>query len=354
MPGLSAVDIQNRTESFAGRGNSFLRSSVWFLRSAQRQRWSHGPVLSGGTMFQPDTSFQRFPRQRIPQLVLRFLTGALLMSAGFWQTGCQPDAVHYREVKRVHEKVTEAEWQRYLRVVRHLPDKRVPALPVFRPLPNWNPGRTLPVRELAKEERKLLERGWDVRWLADQLKRNRAVQRAVRREGLTVEQFVGLTLALGAALSRAQLRDNQNLEAVSTRGAAVIRELMQDERTFAQLSREERFSVLRKAGWLTRADRAERLLSVPPENLALVHAHAKQLAQIFPRAFLKNPLDDIADLLEERGMPFEELSPGESDETLSWNPDEAVIGHDRPDPEPSAAEPKTSPAYTGTAGTPSP
>ena len=258
---------------------------------------------------------------------LTIATGVLLLISG-----CREDVTHYREVKRIHEKVTEKEMQQFLAVVGELPDGKLPELAVYRPLPNWNPRRTLPVGELVKEEQKLLERGWDVEWHEGQLKRNRHLVRALSKHKLTLQQFIGLTLAIGAAVSRSALRDDQEPEQYVSKGKQNISDLMKDERTFAKLSREDRFNVHRKAGWLTRSDRATRLLDVPPENIILVRKHSEKLAEIFPQEFRINPLDGIADLLAERGMPFEELDSSGRDADLTWDRSKAKIKHDDPDP----------------------
>ena len=269
----------------------------------------------------------------LPKLDARlcFLATVLVLASS-----CQRGPGDFHEVKRIHEKVTKAELEQFFRIIDALPDKKLPELPpVLRPLPNWNPERTLPVSELANEEKKALESAWKVDSLTRVLKRNKDLQRALQSEQMTLKQFIGLTLAIGAACSRSQLRANQNLNDVIARGREVLDEtpqIQKDDRNFAQLSREARFTVLRRAGWLTRIDRANRLKDVPPENIALVRAHAKQLDKILPKQFLENPLDTVADLLEERGMPFEELDSSGRDDKISWGPeDNPIIGTDKPD-----------------------
>lgn len=264
----------------------------------------------------------------------QFVIAVTLSTAILGPAGCKKEETHFREVKRPHEKITDAELERFFSIVEQLPDEKVPALKVYRPLPRWNPRRTMPVDELLKEEQKMLERGWDVEWHAERLSRDRQLQRVLQRKRMTLQQFVGLTLAIGAAISRSRLRDEQNLNAHVSRGRKITARLLKDERTFARLSREERFTVHRNAGWLTRLDRASRLLEIPPENLVLVQKHDKRLKAIFPKEFLDNPLDGIADLLEEKGMPFEELEASGRDANLTWDPTrpDARIGIADPDP----------------------
>ena len=253
--------------------------------------------------------------------MLRSRTILFLLAACL--AGCGRAELDFREIKRVHDKVTDDELQRFLRIVDSLPEKKLPDFPpVYRPLPNWAPARTLPVNELAKEERELLDEGWDVEALARSLKTDRYLEQAVRNEQLTLKQFAGLLLSLGAARSHSILRKDQDLDAVIKRGRDAALRLEKDNRKFANLGREVRFTVLRRAGWITRVHRATLLKEVPPENVALVKSHAEQLDAILPEYFRTNPLDDIADLLEERGMPFEEPPGSVRDDELTWGPDD--------------------------------
>jgi hypothetical protein len=265
----------------------------------------------------------------------------LLLAASL--IGCGRPGLEFREVKRVHDKVTEAELKRFLRIVDSLPDKKLPDFPpVYRPLPNWAPARTLPVNELAKEERELLDEAWDVDALARSLKTNRHLEQAVRNEQLTMQQFAGLMLSIGAARSRCFLRKDQDLDAVVKRGREAAVQLEKDNRKYANLGREARFTVLRRAGWITRVHRATLLKEVPPENVALVKAHAAQLDAVLPEYFRVNPLDAIADLLEERGMPFEEPPGSVRDDELTWGPDDnPLVGTAavKADPQPGSPTP---------------
>lgn len=271
-----------------------------------------------------------FGREVIARTLQRSAVLGLLLSVVL-PVGCQPQSPEFREVKRVHEKVTETELRQFLRVVKALPDGQIPAIRIFRPLPSWDDNRTLPVSELVKEERKNLEDGWDVDWQAERLRNDRTLQQALRREKITLRQFVGLAIAVGGAIRRTQVRENQSLDAYMSKGRAELIELLNDDRPFTRLTREQRFAVLRKAGWLTRMNRAERLSDVPPENIALVTRHEKELRAAFPGTYFTNPFDDVADLLEVRGTPFEELPESGSDTDITWDRENAIIGHDEPD-----------------------
>ena len=264
---------------------------------------------------------------------------AIVTTAAFSE-GCGEPVAEFREVKGIHEKVSEAELKQFVRIVESLPGKKLPDFPAaYRPLPNWNSQRTLPVNELTKEEQKLLDEAWKVETLARHLEQNRHLTKALSRERISREQFVGLLLAIGAARSRSLLRKDQSLDAVVSRGQEVRSRLLKDDRTFATLGRGARYAVLRLAGWITREDRALLLKEVPPENIALVKQHAESLDKVLPKYFRINPLDAIIDLLEVQGMPFEELAASGRDDEITWGPDDnPIIGGTNSDLQPASRQ----------------
>jgi hypothetical protein len=92
--------------------------------------------------------------------------------------------------------------------------------------------------------------------------------------------------------------------------------------------------VLHRAAWLTRYDRAERLASVPIENVKAVTRYFEQLAPLFPSTVTENPFDAITDRLEVEGVPFEEMPGGESLDVLTWDKAMAIVGRDEPTMQP--------------------
>ncbi len=249
--------------------------------------------------------------------------------------GCADTSLEFREVKRIREKVTDAEMNTFLQIINSLPDRKLPKFPsVFAPPPDWDQENTYGVSELVEREIKMLAERSDVEKLAIHLQRNRRLQRTLRRKQMTPEQFVGLSLAIGVAISRSTLRDNQDLDTIIEEGERKIDELKQNVKPFHLHTQEGKHRVLQQAVWITRVDRAKRLKSVPPENyIELVQRYRKDLAGIFPEEFTANPLDAVADLLEEQGTPFEELPESGTDAEIEWNEDEAIVGREPPDPE---------------------
>ncbi len=250
------------------------------------------------------------------------LAGLVLMLAG-----CGDAAVIVGEARKLDEVIAGPEWDAFMRVVNLLPDPKLQELPDHRPpLPLWQAERTLPVDELAAEETLTLKQAWEPAKLVREIARNRAVVKGLRQEQMSVEQFVGMALSLGAAMQRAQLPEDFAFDDLIRRGEQAVHDLQQDHRLFAGLSIEDRHRVLDEAVWLHRVDRARRLQTIPAENIALVKEHADWLKQTMPAAFTAHPFDKVADLLEEQGLPFVELPQSGSDAGIEWSPADAIVG----------------------------
>jgi hypothetical protein len=266
---------------------------------------------------------------------LSSLLGCLCVLLLLCSAGCADESLEYTELKQINEKVTEAELERYLKVVELLPQQKLPAFPaVYAPAPAWSHIRSLPIEDLVNSEQNNLSELWDVDRIREQFGiRNRSLKNALRRRDMSKEQFICYTLALGLATSRSQLREDQDLEEIIEKGNKTIHKLQLDKRPFSSLSLEERHRTLHEAMWISRVNRAEHLIQVPPENINLVEAHWDQLQKVLPPEFLKNPLDELTDILEERGIPFT-FAKDDSDELLHWTSTNAIVGSDEPDPEP--------------------
>lgn len=255
--------------------------------------------------------------------------GMLLAFGVLLLAGCGGGELDYTEVKHINERIMAGELRSWLRVVDALPEKKLPAMPsVFVPPPDWAATRTLTVRSLVEEALERQEAVWSVERIADRTASSRAFERALRRERMTPQQFAGLTLAIGLAVSRQTIREDQDLAAYVRRGEAVLADLRVDDRTFSGLEPDARYYVLRRAAWVARLDRAEHLLLVPPENVELIRRNHERLAPLLPAEFTRNPLDAIADRSEEEGVPFDVL-PGEpTDDRIEWTRKDAIVGTD--------------------------
>jgi hypothetical protein len=250
---------------------------------------------------------------------------ALVLTAA---AGCEEPETAPEEPKRPVDKLAAADIESFLAIVDGLPDHELPAVPpVNLPAPQWGSSRTLPVNELVAEERKLLVERSSLDWLIEHWPPSRPLNRALRRERLTIPQLVGLYLTIGTALSRDSLPLDRDLEDILIHGNRALEELKKDKRMFSSLSEDSAFALQEQAAWLTIVDRATRLKEVPTENVALVHEYRDKLNAHFPEEFLRNPFAEFAKLIDDQGIPFQE-PVGESDENISWSRATAIIGSD--------------------------
>lgn len=246
-------------------------------------------------------------------------------------SGCDDPRLTYTEVKRVSEELSPGELKAFFEIVDHLPGRKLPPFPdLYLPLPNWNAERTLPISDLVESEQLALSERWGAQQLVDALPQSRNLDRWLLRKRMTREQFIGVTLCIGAALSRSTVRENQDLNELLKKGDRIVAKLRSNTVPFNTLSPEAMHHVLHEAAWITRHDRARRLLAVPERNVDLVLRHSEQLVALFPPELTRNPFDDIADRLDAQGIPFEELPGNESFDVLKWNPEDTIVGRDDP------------------------
>ncbi len=268
----------------------------------------------------------QFALLRFRSSVIYFSLAALCL---FLFAGCEAEKLEYTEKKRISEKVSEREFRSFLRVIKSLPGKKLPEYPmVYAPPPKWETDRTLPVSELVFEEKNKIAQLWKTDWLAKKLPQSRALNRALKRQKMSREQFVALATTIGLALSRTQVRSNQNLDTIYRSGTAAIAKLNNDQKPFSEHSLDQQHTVLNEAVWIIRLDRVNHLRLVPPENQALVLKNFETLSKIFPKDFTENPFESIADLLDEKGLPFEESGVSGSDIEIGWDRKDAIIGND--------------------------
>lgn len=248
-------------------------------------------------------------------------------------SGCEEDSLDYTELKKINEKITKSELKKYIKVIKLLPQKKAPAFPsVYAPAPAWSHIRSLPIEDLVNSEQNNMSHLWEIQRINDQFAmRNRTFKKALHRRDMSKDQFISFTLALGLAASRTRLRPDQDLEEIIQKGEKVIHKLQLDKRPFSSLSLEERHRTLHDAMWIARVNRSKQLIQVPPENINLVKEHWDELKEVLPEEFLKNPLSDLTDTLEERGIPFTINEENDSDELLEWTSMNAIIGTDEPD-----------------------
>lgn len=275
----------------------------------------------------------------------------LVWLRGFWiglallgclsAIGCSDEPLASTDVKSYDQPISEDELRAYFAVLESLPDKKVPTLPpLYPPLPNWNTARSLPVGELTNVERKSIDDHMKVEWFQKHLQQSKAFQRALRKERLTAQQFVGLTVAFGLALSRNDLPANEDIDKILARGMQNVGSLEKDKRVFNLLTQDAAYYVLEQAAWIPLVDRLKRMKKVPPENCELVKAHREKFDRCFPEDLRGNPLQGLSKLLEDESLPFTDPGGINPDDHIVWNREAALVGTDgQPVPLKQAKEP---------------
>lgn len=241
--------------------------------------------------------------------------------------GCADEPSPFTETRLPDQVIQPEEWAAFQRIVEALPAPKLLEMPpVYPPLPNWIETRSLPVYELVAEEQRMLAESWNVDVVLKEFVQSKTLKRLLQDEKMTPEQFVGITLTVAAALTRAQLDEDYDFADYLRTANEEITVLQRDRRLYSAMTPDTRHQVLRDAMWLHRVDRMTRLSSVPPENVMLVRQHRDFLKQNLPKRFQRPPLDDVTDMLAERGLPFVEMSASGYDDHLEWNPADALGG----------------------------
>ena len=272
------------------------------------------------------TSFSSISSNRLGRLVWLLFASVLL-------PGCWEKPLDYVEVKRIDEVVTEAELNSFLEVIRLMPDGQMPKLnPIYRKPVSWDAGRTLPVSDLVNEELAQIERPWDTKYLAHEVETNRRLHRPPP-SGDDARTIHGIVAGDWHRHDRSHLPADFDFDSLIYRGQKVSQQLKRNRTPFVDYSLDRQYSVTREAIWLYRVDRAKRLRDVPSENVALVRQHWDELAAVLPQEFSIDPLRVIADQLEEQGLPFAESPETGHDANIQWNPEDALIETDPPDPQ---------------------
>lgn len=254
-------------------------------------------------------------------------TALWAIGSAAWFCGCDPAATDFTEVRRTEEPIAPTEWARFVRIVKSLPGEKFPVLPdFFPPPPQWAANRTLPINELAAEEQQILSRAADPTAWGRVLQRDRTVMRALRRELWTPDQLAGMIQSVGIAYCRLRVANLKQLDEWERIGGEQTAAIVKDDRGFASLPPEEQFTVLSRAAWLTRLERARQLQRSSPLNRTYVETNAEWLARVLPPDFLIDPLAEIPDLELERGQPFRELPSTGEDHFAQWDRGQAIVG----------------------------
>lgn len=242
-------------------------------------------------------------------------SGRWVLLAALLAAGCDEAPIEAYAPRHPSESIQRQEVASFLAVVDALPGKKLPPMPaLWTPAPRWSRSRALPVAELARREERLLAERSTVEWRSAHARRTPELDRQLRRQHMTHDQFVALAALLSLAVARDAVPPRRDLARLANRGRAMRYELARDDRLFASLSDEAAFAVQEQAAWLTIADRASRLAQLHPHNLTLAREFRQRLLAVLPPEVTRNPFDEFGPLLETRGVPFVEPPEGPSDD----------------------------------------
>lgn len=244
--------------------------------------------------------------------------------------GCQVEGDRYQGVKRIDERLTAKEIETFLTIAESLQPKTLSTLPpVISKVPQWPESRALPVNQLMSEEQSAYARRLLPSWYEPTLEKSPFLLRVLRRERITHEQFSALILAVGFAVLRSETPEEADLDAIFKRSEQNLASLRVDDRVFSRLAedRESLHSVQRLAAWITVQDRVRTLMEVPQQNPEVVREYRDRLNAILPAEFLRNPLADLTTIIDDHGVPFQELT-GLTDDRIVWSRSDAVMGRD--------------------------
>ncbi len=280
-------------------------------------------MIVGDSLYLTDMSLLMNHRRFTFTKILFLLATVLLLA------GCAEEQIVFHEVKHPHERLKVSELNQYLRIIKSLPDKKPPALPsLFTPVPQWDSKRELSIKGLIKEEKKWLPNRWFSEAVLAKLSNNRRLINALKKENLSVEQFLGLTETIAMAAARTHYENVDELRVIVRTGKYELSQLMKLEGVFSSFPEEEQYEIIRSAAWLSRLDRARNLLNIPDENVTLLRNHWDVLKLYLPADALQDPLADIVDALLVYGIPFEEEPVSGFDNKMKWSPNDetAYIG----------------------------
>ncbi|QDT64389.1 hypothetical protein [Calycomorphotria hydatis] len=251
--------------------------------------------------------------------------------------GCGSSELEYTELKRLDERLTKSDMGVLLVLFKSMSEEDLTKLPVvLAQKPSWAPERTLPVREMMDEELDRIQQDSSVERVSATLPDSRTVRHLLQHQKMTREQLAALYVSVGYAISKSKWTRRWTLENLVRRGEQEMRNLRSDSRPFNSLPADARHHILEKAAWVAVADRAERLLDVPDENVDFVEAYFEKLQQYYPAGYFQDPLATVMPRLEVYGVPFAETDPSRKDEDILWYQSHAIMGYDSP--EKTAAE----------------
>ena len=254
-------------------------------------------------------------------ITARCLLAALSVSVLL--SGCGGHVEVGVHVKELSEEVTSEELERFLAIVDRLPGKKLPAFesPLTPPI-RWEKGQEKSIERIATERIEQLESRWTSDFLTPFFVRNPKLRWAMASAEVTPEEFAGLALSFGTALSRSSLPTDADLSGLTKLTIEGVKKLKKDGRSLAMLPPDEQYRICQQSLWIPLQDVITHFAMVPESNLRLAQANRERLAKAFPPEFSENLLQHYEKILNNSGLPFEDLTETGITDLTAWNPTE--------------------------------
>lgn len=226
-----------------------------------------------------------------------------LISVGGCQESSPPPPTTTTSLKTTAERLTDAELQRFLRLIERLPDGRVPE---FTPTEQPPLDTLLPPKVLVSEFRTRYRQLSDPNRQGEVWDASLDLSKSAQQEGWTSAQLAAFIRCLSCAVMKSRLVEKHDLKAIEqrchreiTRLVAVLEQddqVPRSQMNEAFMQRRDQ-KVQRLGRMVALLEFTLQLKPIPQSNLELVTQYASQIRPLLPEATTQDPF--IAPFAEE-------------------------------------------------------
>ena len=236
--------------------------------------------------------------------------------------GCGGHQEHHEHVKELTEEVTPSELEQLLAIIDRLPGGKLPTFDSpMSPPTRWALGQEKSIERIAGEKLDQLEERWTPGYVSQTFVRNPRLRWAMASAEMSPENFSALILSVGVALSKSSVPPETDLGNLLKRAREGAQKLNEDRRSMATLASDEQYQIVQQSLWIPLLDLMTHYPMVSDGTLQLVKQHRARLEKAFPPEFTENPLPYYDKILNNSGLPFEDLPETGITDLTAWDPE---------------------------------